>query len=222
VQAPKEEEQAPKEQLTEAQEHERREKAILYLRHRLQKGFLTRDQTPQEEEMDTMNGFFEQLEGHKDLEPSIIRATKVHKVLKAIVKLTSIPKEEEYNFKKRSATLLEIWNKRMETDGDVPPQSATEAKPSAALPEKEESAAPQTNGAHKIEDESKEGAEKISPVTAEKAEEAAEKLDQKVEEAETPAVKDAPEAPKDVAMSDAPASDAVPAPAKEEPSAETA
>lgn len=140
--------------------------------------------------MGTMAGFFTQLEEHVDLEPAIIRNTKVHKVLKGIVKLSSIPKDEEFNFKKRSAALLETWNKRMAADGDAAPPSATEPKAPISLPvgesKKEESAAPETNGEavtttepEKTEGETTEGAEKE---VEEKAEEAAKKLDEKVEE----------------------------------------
>ncbi|KAK7729542.1 hypothetical protein SLS57_002030 [Botryosphaeria dothidea] len=105
------------EELTPEQKFEKRSKAILYLRHRLQKGFLTRDQTPKEEEMQQMADYFTQLESHQDLEEKIIKDTKINKVLKAIIKLDSIPKEEVYNFKKRSADLLNAWGKSM--GGDV-------------------------------------------------------------------------------------------------------
>ena len=133
--------------------------------------------------MDGMATFFSQLEAHDTLEASIIRTTKIHKVLKGIVKLSSIPKDAEYNFKKRSAALLDTWNKRMAADGDVDaaPASATETKAPAlpAVEAKEESAVPETNGeTTKIEDEAKEGAQ---DETETKAEEAAEKLDAKVE-----------------------------------------
>lgn len=171
--------------MSEADKMAQREKAILYLRHRLQKGFLTRDQEPQEAEMTTMADFFSQLEGYENLEASIIRATKVHKVLKAIVKLSSIPKDEEYNFKKRSTAMLEAWNKRMEADGDAAPPSATAEKPPVSfepkvpetngekVTEEPESAAPAVPAEAKDETETKEGAQKD-------AEEAAEKLDEKV------------------------------------------
>ena len=233
VQAPKEEEEEVKEQLTEAQEHDRREKAILYLRHRLQKGFLS-PVAPQGADLEAMAGFFAQLEGHHDLEPSIIRATKVHKVLKAIIKLSSIPKDDEYNWKLRSAALLEIWNKRMEAD-NAAPQSATESKAPAALPvaesEKEESAVPETNGdapaassdpiaseMTKIEDEAKGGAQKEVQVAEKKGEEAAKQLDEKVEAADEVADKEPATAvaeTKDVEMGEA----APEKPAVEEPAA---
>ena len=195
VQAPKDEEEDEKPQMTEAERMQQRERAVLYLRHRLQKGFLSRDQAPQEAEMPAMADFFSQLEAYENLEPSIIRATKVHKVLKAIVKVQSIPKDEEFNFKKRSAATLEIWNKRMEAEtADSAPPSAVEAPKPVALAEKkeeekeEEKASKPDNPAPaevKDESETKEGAEKVE--VEEKAEEAAEKLEEKIESAPAPA-----------------------------------
>ena len=63
-----------------------------------------------------MSDFLSKLESYPDLEGSIIRATKIHKVLKAMIKLTSIPKDEDYNFKKRSHELLSKWNKILQDD----------------------------------------------------------------------------------------------------------
>lgn len=202
VQAPKEDEEDEKPQMTEAEKMQQREKSVLYLRHRLQKGFLSRDQAPQEAEMAGMADFISQLEGYENLEPSIIRATKVHKVLKAIVKLSSIPKDELYNFKKRSAAMLEIWNKRMEAETESAPASAVEPKADAVIEKKEEEEeekTPETNGEKasaaeaagervvpvpeaKEEGEAKEGAQEMEDIVTEaKAEAAAEQLDEKVE-----------------------------------------
>ncbi|KAF1975772.1 hypothetical protein BU23DRAFT_67437 [Bimuria novae-zelandiae CBS 107.79] len=90
----------------------KRKKTVLYLRHRLQKGFLTRDKPPREEEMSLMSGFIDQLAGEDldNLEPDIIRETKVHKVLKGILKLERIPRDEEFNIRQRSQELLTKWN----------------------------------------------------------------------------------------------------------------
>ncbi len=63
-----------------------------------------------------MSDFITVLENFVDLEMSIIRATKINKVLKAILKLDSIPKEEELQFKKRSQMLLDKWNKQLDDD----------------------------------------------------------------------------------------------------------
>ncbi|KAI0851395.1 hypothetical protein F5Y00DRAFT_8486 [Daldinia vernicosa] len=112
---------APKEpELSPEERHVRKEKEILFLRHRLQKGLLIRDQEPKEEEMRSMSEFLAKLETFPDLEVSIIRATKINKVLKAILKLETIPKEEEYEFKPRSQTLLNKWNKLLATDEAAP------------------------------------------------------------------------------------------------------
>lgn len=65
--------------------------------------------------MKQMSEFISKLEGYADLEVSIIRATKINKVLKAILKLAEIPKESEFQFKDRSKSLLEKWNKILES-----------------------------------------------------------------------------------------------------------
>jgi len=72
-----------------------------------------------------MAEFVTKLEGYADLEVSIIRVTKINKVLKAILKLSSIPKEEEYNFKTRSQTLLDKWNKLLASDTPSAPTNGT-------------------------------------------------------------------------------------------------
>ncbi|KAG5300977.1 PWWP domain-containing protein [Histoplasma ohiense] len=97
----------------------KKEKEVLYLRHKLQKGFLTRDQAPKAEEMASMSNFIQKLESYADLEVSIIRTTKINKVLKAIIKLNSIPKDEEFNFRRRSINILNKWTTLL--DSDIPP-----------------------------------------------------------------------------------------------------
>jgi len=72
-----------------------------------------------------MAEFVTKLEGYADLEVSIIRVTKINKVLKAILKLSSIPKEEEFNFKTRSQTLLDKWNKLLASDTPSAPTNGT-------------------------------------------------------------------------------------------------
>ncbi|KAF2739303.1 hypothetical protein EJ04DRAFT_509007 [Polyplosphaeria fusca] len=104
--------------MTEEERLEKRENFVLYLRHRLQKGFISRDQAPKESEMVNMSDYLKQLEAHKDLEASVIKKTKVHKVLKAIIKLDSIPKEDEYQFKKRSNELLNSWNRALAAEAE--------------------------------------------------------------------------------------------------------
>ncbi|CAM1507190.1 Fc.00g068310.m01.CDS01 [Cosmosporella sp. VM-42] len=111
AEAPKEPKMTPEERLT------RKEKEVLYLRHKLQRGLLTRDQQPQEAEMKQMSDYITMLENFKDLEVSIIRNTKINKVLKAILKLELIPREDEFKFKSRSQALLDKWNSLMAGEG---------------------------------------------------------------------------------------------------------
>ncbi len=66
--------------------------------------------------MATMSNFIGKLENYGDLEVSIIRSTKINKVLKALIKLNTIPKDEEFNFKSRSVDLLGRWNKALGAD----------------------------------------------------------------------------------------------------------
>lgn len=88
--------------------------------------------------MADMSQYFTQLEGYADLEPQIIRVTKIHKVLRAVLKLSSIPKDEEFNFKKRSTELLDAWNAAIE--GNAAPAESTPAATNGET--KAESAAP--------------------------------------------------------------------------------
>lgn len=73
--------------------------------------------------MKQMSEYVNKLEGYADLEVSIIRATKINKVLKAILKMNAIPKEEEFQFKSRSQSLLDKWNKLLASE-PAPPASA--------------------------------------------------------------------------------------------------
>lgn len=166
----------PKEpELTAEEKRVKKEKEILFLRHKLQKGLLTKGQDPKEEEMKQMSEYVGKLEGYSDLEVSIIRATKINKVLKAILKLSTIPKEEEYNFKTRSQTLLDKWNKILASDTTTP-------------------AAPHTNGAagEKTEaDESKDSPAEVTNGTKESSADA--KVEEKAPAAEKAlAVKEGP------------------------------
>ncbi|CRL28862.1 PWWP [Penicillium camemberti] len=100
---------------------------VLFLRHKLQKGFISRDQPPKEDEMASMASYFDKLEKHSDLEVSIIRSTKINKVLKMIVKLNSIPRDEEFNFRHRAMNILSSWKNIL--DADTPGPADKDEKP---------------------------------------------------------------------------------------------
>lgn len=106
--------------------------------------------------MPQMSNFIKKLEGYTDLEVSIIRQTKINKVLKALIKLNTIPRDEEFNFRKRSLELLTQWNKIL---GAEPPEAD-------AGTDKEAKASPATNGVHD---------EKTEDSPAKKTEESTEK-----------------------------------------------
>ncbi|SPQ19411.1 3bd56652-4e37-41c1-bed5-64768552086b [Thermothielavioides terrestris] len=163
---------APKEpELSAEDKHARKKKEVLFLRHKLQKGLLTRDQEPKEEEMKLMSDYITKLEGFPDLEVSIIRATKINKVLKAILKLEHIPKEEEFKFKPRSQVLLDKWNKLLAVEG-APAAPAAEVNGTSKAPtqangvkEKSEAAEPP-----KAKEETDEGAKSEPQDTKTKSE----------------------------------------------------
>lgn len=101
---------------------------VKYCRHKLQRGLLTRDNVPSDEEVRVMSVYLEKLEDYTELEASIIRGTKIHKVLKAMLKLQSIPRDEEYSFKQRAHALLAKWNRVL---SDNPSAGEDSAEPAA-------------------------------------------------------------------------------------------
>ncbi|KAL8927649.1 MAG: hypothetical protein Q9172_001278 [Xanthocarpia lactea] len=119
-----------------------KEKKVLWFRHKLQRGFLSRDTPPKEDEMKQMSDYLGELETYLDLEPSIIRSTKINKVLKAMIKIPSIPQDEVHQFKDRSLKLLGEWNKTLlnEPGADGHGDKEDDGK---------EAAAPTTNGTAK-------------------------------------------------------------------------
>ncbi|KAL8752767.1 MAG: hypothetical protein Q9184_005634 [Pyrenodesmia sp. 2 TL-2023] len=94
-----------------------KEKAVLYFRHKLQRGFLARVGPPEEDELHSLSVYLGELEAHPDLEGDIVQATKVNKVLEGIIKLASIPQDNDYRFKDRSLKLLAKWNEILAKEG---------------------------------------------------------------------------------------------------------
>jgi len=88
--------------------------------------------------MDTMAEYFSSLEQLDDLEQSVIRTTKIHKVLKAINKLANIPKDEEHNFKGRSVALLAKWQKVLADGGEAGAEDGDKTEVVAAEDKKED------------------------------------------------------------------------------------
>ncbi|CEJ57561.1 hypothetical protein PMG11_06250 [Penicillium brasilianum] len=149
----------------------KKEKEVLFLRHKLQKGFISREMPPKEDEMAAMAGYFDKLEKHSDLEVSIIRSTKINKVLKMIVKLDTIPRDEEFHFRHRAMGILTSWKSVLETDAPAP--SDKEAKPTANGAHKDDDAAdtPKVETEEEKETESKAANDDTPMPDAEKADE---------------------------------------------------
>jgi hypothetical protein len=157
-----EEEKAPPSPVDEEEVRKRKEKTsrsfniheailtwpVLYLRHKLQKGLVSREVPPKPEEMDTMAEHLSVLESHQDLEANIIRDTKAHKLLKVILKLKEIPRDVEFKFKDRCSKLLAVWSKTLAAaDGDEPAaETATNGVDHAKDEAKPKPAEVETNG----------------------------------------------------------------------------
>ena len=73
---------------------------------------LLRDRAPQDSDMPTVSDDLKWLEGHY-IDAEVFRHAKIDKVLKALLKLTSIPRDEEFSIRARSMKLLETMNGRL-------------------------------------------------------------------------------------------------------------
>ncbi|KAI9886823.1 MAG: hypothetical protein M1823_001395 [Watsoniomyces obsoletus] len=171
---------------TMAEQHERRQKELLFLRHKLQRGLLMRDVPPPDEEMQDLSDFILKLESYTDLESSIILKTKINKVLKGIIKLTSIPKDEEFKFRERCKVLLQKWNLILAADPETP-VAGKEDKESAGVNGVDNAEKPDDDQAKKSAEEKSDDAGKKDTVDQEANED--ETADKK-EEIEAAADKD--------------------------------
>ncbi|KAK7208428.1 hypothetical protein BZA70DRAFT_273704 [Myxozyma melibiosi] len=167
-------------------------KHVLFLRHKLQKVFMTKDKPPQEEDMESMDKLFGKLENFQGLDLAMIRSTKINKVLKAIAKMTSIPLEPKYEFKSRSQKLLDAWNAKFDLGSPAPTQPPTDGKSEPKQEASEEK---------KDAPEEKKEAPEAKKVEEKKEEEKKdeEKKDEKKEEAEKSEPKATPAAVPEVA-----------------------
>ncbi|KKA26736.1 hypothetical protein TD95_000874 [Thielaviopsis punctulata] len=117
--------------MTPQQRLEHTEKQVRFFRHKLQKCLLTHDVEPTADDMPMMNEYLSKLESMIDMDVSIIRATKINKVMKAILKLESIPRDSEFKFKSRAANLLVEWNKQLAADSAASGAAGTAEKAGA-------------------------------------------------------------------------------------------
>ncbi|KAL8999679.1 MAG: hypothetical protein Q9169_001496 [Polycauliona sp. 2 TL-2023] len=189
VETPKVEEK----RMTAEEAKNAKEKKVLWFRHKLQRGFLSRDVPPKEDEMKQMSEYLGELETFLDLEPNIIRSTKINKVLKAMIKIPSIPQDEIHQFKDRSLKILAEWNKTLsnEPGNDASADKDEDTKEGAAAPtmngtgkDTEDQAAKAEAGEAAAPEEEKDNLEKKIGTTTEGEKEAEKSEGQAVEEAE--------------------------------------
>jgi hypothetical protein len=109
--------------------------------------------------MPQMANYIKKLENYGDLDVGIIRTTKINKVLKALIKLNTIPKDEEFNFRSRSMELLNKWNKILGSDNIEDGGSA------------EKDLEPAMNGVHKEEAAEKSKSTEPTPAPASESKE---------------------------------------------------
>ncbi|KAJ4424141.1 hypothetical protein N0V82_001189 [Gnomoniopsis sp. IMI 355080] len=100
-------------------------KVILSVRSKLQNGcrkILMRDEMPSNDDLREMSDCLTKLEGYPDLEASIIRSTRIHKVMMAILKLERLPKDDEFRVSvgSRAQALLDDYELTLMTTGDSP------------------------------------------------------------------------------------------------------
>lgn len=115
--------------------------------------------------MPQMSTYIKKLEGYADLEVSIIRTTKINKVLKALIKLNTIPRDEEFQFRKRSLDLLSQWNKILGAE----PADADGPTDGPATGDKDAKSTPTTNGVHDRSEEPADEKKDESPSQDEQA-----------------------------------------------------
>ncbi|ANB13612.1 Pdp3p [Sugiyamaella lignohabitans] len=152
---------------------EARGKLTFLIRHKLQKGFLGKE-PPQDSDMPALSEYLRKLEEIPNLELSVVRQTKVNKVLKAILNLPAekIPLESKFNFQGRSLALLDKWtsmagetgafartngSKSESKESSVVPENSSTVKDETKTETKQDNAksATEANGSKDVKEESK-------------------------------------------------------------------
>ncbi|UZJ53786.1 hypothetical protein CBS101457_003106 [Exobasidium rhododendri] len=78
-------------------------------RHSLQRGFLGKEGSINPNGLDELDKTMKQVEGYEGITADVLRVTKIGKVMRRVVQLPSIPRDEEFKFKERAETLCEKW-----------------------------------------------------------------------------------------------------------------
>lgn len=86
--------------------------AVFFIRYRLQRTMLSREQLAQEEDIPAVSDEVKWLEDHH-IDADIVRRTKINKVLKTILKLNSIPRDDEFDIRARFGKLIENYTEML-------------------------------------------------------------------------------------------------------------
>ncbi|WVR07685.1 hypothetical protein IAU60_004727 [Kwoniella sp. DSM 27419] len=77
-------------------------------RHKLQRAFLSKS-LPSAEEMPTYDDLFKTIESYKDMTIDALQYSKIGKVMKKIVTLSEIPRNDEFKITDRASKLMHQW-----------------------------------------------------------------------------------------------------------------
>ncbi|SAM81729.1 uncharacterized protein UBRO_03144 [Ustilago bromivora] len=94
-------------------------------RHKVQKTFLGKDGKINPEDMEAADATFKTVEEYDGMTAEHLRTTKIGKVMKRVMQLSSIPRDDEFHFKDRAEKLCAKWGAIM-ASSDGPKESAAE------------------------------------------------------------------------------------------------
>ncbi|KAI0462588.1 hypothetical protein LJB42_004082 [Komagataella kurtzmanii] len=118
--------------------YEKKHNAMRFFRANLQKSLLSRSEPPAYEDLKRSNNTLEKLEKFNevtDVSVDLLRSSKLHKVLKAILKVPELERPDDFKFHTRSQAVLNSWGPYLEelkqeriTQSTVPSKSEDESK----------------------------------------------------------------------------------------------
>lgn len=84
-------------------------KKVKEWRHKVQKVFLGKDATINPEDMPSADATFKTVEEYDGMTAEHLRTTKIGKVMKRVMQLSEIPRDDEFHFKDRAEKLCAKW-----------------------------------------------------------------------------------------------------------------
>ncbi|QRW21830.1 PWWP domain protein [Rhizoctonia solani] len=100
-------------------------------RHKLQRAFLTKT-SPQPDEMAGLDTVFKTVESYDKMTVEYLSYSKIGKVMRKIIQLTTIPADEQYHFRQRAQALVAKWQQLITTSEDGSPSANNNTKEKVA------------------------------------------------------------------------------------------